>query len=281
MKRSTKLARSGFGARAVVALLGVFGTLASSAMAAGPLDHQHTIWTDLLRNHVSWTRDGHHSVVDYSGLKADVRLNTYITSLSDVTTPDFHGWTRAQQLAFLLNAYNAYTVALVVGHYPKIDSIKDIGGWSSPWTYKFVPLFGEKVSLDHIEHELIRGDSGYGEPRIHFAVNCASVGCPALRPEAYTAAHLEEQLRDAEVRFLTDRKRNRVYPDRQYLQASPIFDWYSEDFGQGETGLKSYFAAHAELLAGDRAGRQLLLGQRFSIGFSEYDWSLNDLRTAE
>jgi hypothetical protein len=279
MMRSTRLWFSSAGA--LVALMVVLGTPVSSAMAAGSFDHRHTIWTDLLRDHVSWTHDGHDSAVDYAGLKADPRLNTYIGSLSDITTDDFHGWTRAQQLAFLLNAYNAYTVALVVGYYPNIDSIKDIGGWSSPWSYKFVPLFGEKVSLDHIEHKLIRGDNGYGEPRIHFAVNCASVGCPALRPEAYTAAHLEEQLRDAEVRFLTDRKRNRVYPDRRYLEVSPIFDWYGEDFGRGEAGLKTYFAARADLLAEDGASRQLFRGQRFSIGFGEYDWSLNDLRTAE
>ena len=74
-----------------------------------------------------------------------------------------------------------------------------MAGWSSPWTYRFVPLFGEKVSLDHVEHELIRGEDGYGEPRIHFAVNCASIGCPALRPEAYMAEHLEQQLPDAET----------------------------------------------------------------------------------
>lgn len=266
------------GAMVIVLAAGIAPAAAATSTAADPFDHDHAAWTELLRTYVSWARDGHHAVVDYSGFKDDRRLHAYIASLSSIDRREFEDWTRAEQLAFLLNTYNAYTVALVAGYYPEIESIRDIGGWSSPWTYEFIPLFGRKVSLDHIEHDLIRGEGGYPEPRVHFAINCASVGCPPLRPEAYTAEHLEAQLQDAEVRFLTDRTRNRVHVDRLFLEVSPIFDWYIEDFGQDEENLKRYFAAHAELLAEDQGGLDVLRSLRFDIGFGGYDWSLNDLQ---
>ena len=110
----------------------------------------------------------------------------YLAATSAVSRAEFDRWVPADQLAFLVNAYNAWTVQLVLQGYPKIASIRDLGSLlQSPWKKRFVPLLGETRSLDEIEHSLIRGSGRYREPRAHFALNCASVGCPALRPEAY------------------------------------------------------------------------------------------------
>jgi hypothetical protein len=247
--------------------------------AESAFDHAHAAWNSLLREYVAWTDDGHGSVVSYDQFKDDPRLTEYLDTLSRVSGGEFQTWPHDRQLAFLLNAYNAFTVALVTSRYP-VESIKDIGGWSSPWSYDFIPLFGRKVSLDHIEHELIRGEGdhpGYGDHRIHFAVNCASIGCPALRPEAYTFDQLEQQLQDAERRFLTDRSRNRFMPSERALRVSPIFDWYSEDFVDRFGSLERYFTSRLHLLT-TPAESEILSEQPLSIRFSTYDWRLNESR---
>lgn len=124
--------------------------------------------------------------------------------MSRVDQLEFDQWSTRQQLAFLINAYNAWTVELILEKWPDIDSIKDLGGiFSSPWRKEFISLLGEKRSLDNIEHDLIRGSGRYQDPRIHFAVNCASIGCPALRAEAYTGAKINQQL-DQQNFYLTE-----------------------------------------------------------------------------
>jgi len=265
-------------------LSGVSGALlilwlpATSLGAANRFDHSHALWESLLVEYVTWTEDGHASVVRYSDLGQDPRLTEYLATLSDVTIEEFRAWSRQRQLAFLINTYNAYTVALVSSRYP-VDSIRDIGGWSSPWTYDFIPLFGTKVSLDHIEHGLIRGKGdypGYDDYRIHFAVNCASIGCPALRPEAYTFDRLEDQLRDAEQRFLSDRSRNRYEPGRGVLIVSPIFEWYAEDFEEEFGTVENYFRSKIRFLT-DRFGNETRSSaSTLSVEFGTYDWQLND-----
>lgn len=251
---------------------------ASAYAAESTFDHTHAVWDSLLAEYVSWTEGGYGSVVRYAQIKDDPRLSEYLDALSTATRDEFQSWSEHRRLAFLLNAYNAFTVALVASRYP-VESIKDIGGWSSPWSYDFIPLFGQEVSLDHIEHELIRGTGdypGYGEFRIHFAVNCASIGCPALRPEAYTFDQLEHQLQDAERRFLTDRSRNRFIPADQTLVVSRIFDWYSEDFERTFGTLDKYFRSRFELLTPEATDRVDLSEQELSIRYGVYDWALND-----
>lgn len=128
------------------------------------------------------------------------------------------------------------------------------------------------MSLDGLEHEILR--KRYGEPRIHYAVNCASVGCPMLREAAYVAARLEEQLEEQARRFLSDRSRNRVRDGR--LEVSKIFDWFKEDFEPRER----YFAPYAKLLSDDPAQRKLVAGGKAKLSFLDYDWSLNDSRSS-
>ena len=174
----------------------------------------------------------------------------------------------------LINAYNAATVELVLGGYPDLESIKDLGSLlRSPWKQPALQLLGKTRSLDELEHELIRGEQGYHQPRTHFALNCASIGCPALRAEAYNGAQLQAQLEDAERRFLSDPSRNRLSGDS--LQVSSIFDWYQDDFEQNGQTLARYFASQAAALGLTEAQRQQLLDGEIDIEFLDYDWHLN------
>ena len=137
----------------------------------------------------------------------------------------------------------------------------------------------KKRSLDDIEHGLIRGSGRYGDPRIHFAVNCASIGCPALRNEAYRGAELERQLEQQTQRFLADRSRNRWQSDS--LQLSSIFKWYRADFEAGWRGARSlgqFLALYADSLNATPEQHKALLNDRIEMDFLKYDWGLNGLK---
>ena len=255
--------------------------LASTTLAAqSGFDQQHSTWNSLLGKHVQWTADGHASQVDYEGMRRDQAiLEAYLAGLSSVPRREFEGWMKPQRRAFLLNAYNAFTVELILRAETTPESIKDLGSlFTSPWKKRFFTLFGEEQSLDGIEHGLIRGAPDYDDPRIHFAVNCASVGCPALRPEAYTPAELDAQLEDQTERFLGDRSRNYFDEMKQTLYLSKIFDWYGEDFEKPFRGTDSVasFAAHyrKELGMDDGSARKVSMGE-YEIDFLDYDWNLN------
>jgi len=215
------------------------------------------------------------SGVDYPALKGQrPALDAYLSQLSAVSQTEFAGWSRDQRLAFLINAYNAFTVQLILDHYP-LASIKDIGGlFSSPWKRRFIGLLGQTLSLDDLEHGLIRERGVYDEPRIHFVVNCASIGCPALRPQALVAEQLEEQLEDSLRRFLSDRQRNRFDGPANRLLASKIFDWYSEDFIRQAGSVEDYLAERARWLS-DSTAEQQRIRRGTRLGYLDYDWSLN------
>jgi len=182
-----------------------------------------------------------------------------------VEEKEFKGWPREEQMAFLINAYNAFTVEKILTRYPDLRSIWDFGKvFGNPFKDEFFSLLGRKMSLDGIEHGLLR--KNYREPRVHYAVNCASVGCPMLREEAYVAARLERQLEEQATRFLSDRSRNRYRDGR--LEVSKIFDWFKEDFEPRQ----AYFARHARLLG--------YPGGEAPLFFLDYDWSLNDSRSS-
>lgn len=250
--------------------------LASGAQAAD-LDPSHAAWGQLVAKHVQWSAEGTTSTVDYSGFAGDAKaLDTYLDSLSKIDQKTFAAWNQNNREAFLINAYNAATVKLILTRYPDLKSIKDLGGlFSSPWKKEFVDLFGTRRSLDSIEHDLLRGATDYSDPRIHFAVNCASIGCPALRAEAYVGAKLRAQLADQTTRFLKDRSRNRLASDGNSVQVSKIFDWYAEDFVAHAGGVGEFLARYAESLGLDKKQAAQLREGTFSIGYTEYDWRLN------
>lgn len=244
--------------------------------AAAQTDAQYTAWDSLLKKHVRWLPDNKQSRVDYAGFKADrAELKKVLDSLSAVGKAEFDAWSKPQQMAFLINAYNAFTVELILTRYPDLKSIKDLGSFLvSPWKKKFFRLLGEERHLDWIEHEQLRPN--YADPRVHAAVNCASIGCPALRNEAFTAPRLDAQLDDGMQRFMADRTRNRVQNGR--LEVSMIFKWFREDFEQGHRGfarLEDVFAAYAPQLSDDAAVQAQLRAKSLAVNYLDYDWSLN------
>ncbi len=260
--------------RLLIALL--LSCLAAVTAQAEEFDHQ--LWDGLLRQHVTTAMQGQATWVDYNGMQADRgQLQNYLESLSAVTPASFEQWPAAEQLAFLINAYNAWTVELILTGWPDIESIKELGSlFRSPWRKAFILLLGATRSLDDIEHKLIRGSDRYREPRIHFAVNCASIGCPALRAEAYVGSRLEQQLQEQTRNFLADRSRNRLRGDT--LELSSIFKWYREDFEKGWQGyqrLADFLLRYADALELPPAATAKLQAGKLDIDFLAYDWKLN------
>ena len=248
--------------------------------AVSATEFDHSVWNGLLQNHVQMINQGQASQVDYRAfLQKRAELHTYLSKLSAVKANEFSTWSQSERLAFLINAYNAFTVELILTRYPKLDSIKDLGSlFRSPWKNEFIPLLGKMRSLDNIEHDMIRNPGDYNEPRIHFAVNCASIGCPALLNEAFTSAKLEAQLETVTQAFLADRSRNRFNVSTGRLEVSKIFDWYGNDFERGWGGWRSldqFFAQYADSLADTPRVKQRLMAGGNKIRFLKYDWALN------
>jgi hypothetical protein len=255
---------------------------AAADAADAAFDHTHAAWTSLLARHVVLLRDGQASQLRYAVMATErAGLRVYLDTLSALRRADFDRFSKDQQQAFLINAYNAFTVELVLTRYPDLKSIRDIGGlFGNPWKRQWIALLGATVSLDDIEHGMLRKRGAYDEPRVHFAVNCASVGCPMLREEAFVGERLDAQLAQQAERFMADRTRNRWEPQRSRLALSKIFDWYGEDFTLGHRGITSvsaFAARHADRLADAPADRERIRARQAPIGFLDYDWALNDV----
>ena len=217
----------------------------------------HTLYGELLGRHVK------NGAVDYRGLKKkEGELDQYL-DLLDQTSPD--ALSRNEQLALYINAYNAYTLKLILDNHP-VASIKDIGGWlKGPWKIRFCRIGGKTLTLDEIEHEIIR--PRFKDPRVHFAVNCASKSCPPLISEPYQESILDEQL-DANTRdFLNDPDENRLEGDTLYV--SKIFKWFREDFGGDVVG---FFLEQARDELKDRLSERR---DQIKIRYLDYDWRLN------
>lgn len=231
---------------------------------ARAIDHSHAGLTDLLRSVVSA------GAVDYRALRTEpAALDRYLDRLAAVTAGEFDGWAASDQLAFLINLYNAATLRLIVDHYP-VKSIRSIGLLpGSAWKRDVVRLFGRKVSLDHVEHEIIRKQ--YPDARVHFALVCAAKGCPSLRAEAYVGSRLNDQLDEQGRGFIGTREKNRVDVAARTLHLSPIFKWFAGDFEAAAGSVPAFVAAFLpdELRPAVRAGG-------FTISYTEYDWSLNE-----
>ncbi len=228
---------------------------------AAEFDQSHSVFGPVLKAYVKDAR------VNYSALKSQPQeLDRYLAQVAAVSEPEFKRWNEKQQIAFLINAYNAYTLRLIVDHYP-VKSIKDIGGvFSGPWDQPIVHLFGRTLTLNTVEHKMLRKD--YSEPRIHFALVCAANGCPPLRSEPFVTTRLDEQLDDQARQFLADARKNRVAASERTVYHSPIFKWYGEDFekksGSVLKALQPYWPA-TNRPVGD-----------FKIRYTDYDWSLNE-----
>lgn len=243
---------------------------------AQSFDHNYAAWDGLVRKHVKWLPDNKQSRVDYAAFAKDrAELKQVLDALSAVPKAIFDGWSKEQRMAFLINAYNAFTVELILSKYPDLKSIKDLGSFvQSPWKKKFFTLLGEERHLDWIEHEQLRPN--YADPRVHAAVNCASIGCPALRNEAFSAQKLDAQLEDGMRRFMGDRTRNRIKDGK--LEVSAIFKWFREDFEKGHKGiakLDDLFARYAAQLSDDAGEQARIKAGGLPVNFLDYDWTLN------
>lgn len=244
-----------------------------------PIEDNEFAWDHLLRKHVHWLPDNKQSRVDYAGFAGDRNaLHAVLANWSAVTPIAFAAFSRAQQMVFLINAYNGFTVELILTQYPNLKSIKDLGNLlQSPWKKKFFRLLGEQRHLDWIEHEQLR--PRYHDWRVHVGVNCASIGCPALRPEAYTPAQLDAQLDDGMRRFMSDHSRNRYTAGQAEISA--IFKWFSEDFQKGDRGIRSVddlILRYAEELGIAAAERDKIRTNGAQVTYLDYDWSLNDAK---
>jgi len=245
------------------------------AAFAQSFDHSHEAFSKVLEKHVVVYDNNLKSAVDYKQLAQDrQRLDSYLTSLSQVPQAEYQDWTQNQQLAFLINAYNGFTLQLIIDNIAKFESgeaqsIRDLGGFfTSPWEQDFFTLFGEKRTLDWLEHEKIRVD--FDEPRIHAALVCAAVSCPKLRAEAFTGEQLESQLENQMVTFLSDRDKNGI--DKEGLYLSKIFDWYGEDFGN----IRDYMRQYADALT-NKAEQQQRLNSEIPVRYTDYNWQLNSI----
>ena len=250
-----------------------FGAMKAKALFATEalprvFDHSHKRFDHVLKK---FMKDG---LVDYSGLKANSgELHRYLDELSTPSETDFGKWTEKEQLAYLINLYNATTLRLIVDHYP-VKSVKDIGNLlKGPWDQPVVRLFGRKATLNTIEHDLLR--KNYEEPRIHFALVCAARSCPPLRSEAYTAGKLDEQLNDQGRKFLSTPEKNSVNVGEKTIYLSLIFKWFGEDFSKKSGSVLSFVKIYFR----PEISKELD-NKNFKIKYTRYDWSLNEPRSA-
>lgn len=229
----------------------------SSTLVLGqPPDHK--VFSELLAKYVS--NDGK---VNYTGFVDDIELfQSYLNSLSQ--NPPIAAWTDNQRKAYWINAYNAFTIKLIADNYP-VKSIKDLGGWiykvNTAWDIRFIKIGKETLDLNNIEHEKLRRE--FDDPRIHFAIVCASKSCPKLLNEAYEAEKLEAQLDQAGRSFLNDPSRNRI--SKEKVELSSIFKWYKGDFTKNST-LIEFVNRYA----------QQKINRDADLSYLDYDWSLNE-----
>jgi uncharacterized protein DUF547 len=210
----------------------------------------HSKWNGLLQKHVSSKGN-----VNYKGFyESEEKLDSYLEFLSDNTPQD--SWAKSEKLAYWINAYNAFTIKLIIDNYP-VKSIKDI---KNPWDISFIKLGAKTYTLNDIEHKILRK---MGDSRIHFAIVCASVSCPKLQNTAFKASKIDSQLTHAAKEFLTDPKRNTL--TQKNIKISKIFKWFASDFKQ-DGSLIDFLNTYSGIT----------ISQNAKKSFKDYDWNLNE-----
>ena len=223
-------------------------SLCSVFMYAQNFDHSK--WDAILREHVN-----HQGSVDYNTIKNNTtELDTYLSELSKTSPTD--NWSKNEKLAYWINAYNAFTVKLIIDNYP-VKSIKDI---KQPWDQKFIEIGDKTMSLNYIEHDILRK---MNEPRIHFTIVCASISCPKLQNTAFEASKIETQLTKATKEFLADTSKNSL--SQNSIKISKIFQWFAKDFKHDGT-LIEFLNLYSETQISDKAEKS----------FTDYNWRLNE-----
>ena len=252
-------------------------------------DHSYATYNSLLNRYVKNAR------VNYEGfINSIAKFETFLRTLGSVDENVFESWTEEQRLAFWINAYNAFTIKAIIDHYPIKRSFTLVGIFYAPsdsilqikgvWTKLQFRALGNMVTLDEIEHQILR--KKFNEPRIHMAINCASISCPDLRNEAYTPEKLEEQLADASINFVNNPDKG-VYVNEQSgkVKLSKIFKWFGDDF-INNYGSKKLFNNYSlkenavlnftsEYIESEEV-KEYLMNNKLKIGYLGYDWHLNE-----
>jgi len=229
----------------------------------------HAKWQSVLAEYLVASDDGGVNLFDYQGVSTEDRqvLQSYLEDLQNIDPREL---SKAEQFAYWVNMYNALTIEVVLEEYPvkSIRSIRFLSSPFGPWDKNFVEIVGQKLSLNDIEHRILRPI--WDEPRIHFAVNCASIGCPNLMPRAFTAANTEELLEIATNDFIGHPRGFDLQGDA--LRLSSIFDWYGSDFGSNQAEINEYLGDYvADDIDFDS-------GAEYQVSF-DYDWSLNEVKS--
>jgi hypothetical protein len=231
------------------------------------MDHQ--MFTEILKNYVK------NGLADYKNLKNDKQLDKYLSELSN-TNPD--KLNRNEKLAFWINAYNAFTLKLVVDNYP-LKSITDIKTSSDKvrtvWDTEFITINNKKYSLNYIEHKILRK---MNEPRIHFAIVCASISCPELIIEAFEADKIELQLENRTKIFLNDKSRNHFDMKNRKAHISEIFNWFEKDFGKNDKEVLTYFSQYLPDNIKTDINQNI---DKWKIDYNDYNWNLNEITIKE
>lgn len=254
------------GTSRVIVAVAVFllALLPDPARGAEPFDQNHVRYARVLAAVVKDAR------VDYAKLKANpAELDAYLKEIAAVPGVEFSKWSETNRLALLINLYNAQTLRLIVNHYP-LKSIRSIGLLpGAAWREPNVRFGGQILTLDQLEHKIIRVE--YRDPRIHFALVCAALGCPPLRSEPYVGARLGEQLDNQLRRFLAEPEKNRYDAAKNTLHLSPIFKWYAEEFTESAGSL----ALYVKPFLPDAQRSALTDPARVRVRFTDYNWALN------
>jgi len=247
----------------IISVLLIVGCSPKYKIASKSEPITHETWDSLLKAHI--TDEG---LVEYTGFQEDrKKLDTYLQNLS-AHHPNDKNWSKEEQLVYWMNAYNAYTVQLILDHYP-LESIKDVVSGpsiafiSSPWDIKFIDIEGAKYDLGNIEHNFLR--KRFEEPRIHFGINCASISCPNLPKFAFTAKKVYEQLDELARLFINNPSKNKISSDE--VEFSKVFKWFRGDFEKNGT-LIEFINQYAETKINTNA----------EVDYLAYDWNLNEAK---
>jgi hypothetical protein len=235
----------------------------TATLPACPNGIDHTLLTQVLAAHV---KDG---AVDYQALKSDPRFPQYIAALQKSNPETLTG---EEKLAFWINAYNAFTIQYVLDKYPLKSLMNKLSYVTGGGTFKtkFIEINGRKYSLNDVENDIIRP---LGDPRIHFALVCGAKSCPPLRPEAYVANRLSEQMDEQGRLFMSQSDKNRFDFEKNEIAISKIFDWFKDDFRQNG---KSELEFISQYLPPERAQKLLARAATIKVKYTEYNWDLNE-----
>ena len=214
----------------------------------------HSAWNALLQKYVSDAGN-----VNYAGIKSNkAALDKYLNTLKNAHPTD--SWSKNEKMAYWINAYNAFTIALIIDHYPtsSINNIKKDG--KKPWDIPFIKIGSKTYTLNNIEHDILR--KKYPDPRIHFAVNCASFSCPPLMNSAFTSSNLNAKMDLLAKKFINDKSRNKI--SAQNPQVSQIFTWFKDDFTK-----------KGSLIAFLNQYSTTKIAANAKISYLDYNWNLN------